>query len=141
LIRFLAVAVVLAQCGNVSAQCTDPSAPAQFVKCAPKNKGWICLSPKLAAANQAEKTAAAARCKAEKEAIKSEAETVLRRDVGKIGLEKKVLEVKFDLALTIAKRAEILAASRWSTLEVVAWVAGAVVVGAAAGGFAGYYWR
>lgn len=99
---------------------------------------WLCLSPQLAAVCPAELDAARAGCKAEAQAIRAEAATILRRDVGKAEAEKQAVELKLGLAIGLAKAAEAEAAARWTTLEVVAWIAGGVAVGAAGGAAA--YW-
>ena len=107
--------------------------------------GWICLSPQFAAADTADREALVAKCKAEKGALRAEAETVLRREVGKVEAEKDALSKKLDVALQAGREAEEArdraqeeAGSKFSTWEVVGLVAGGLAVGAAAGALV--YW-
>ncbi len=101
--------------------------------CANLPPDWICLSRQLAAEIRAEGEAERERCQLEKVALEAEAATVLRREVGKVEAEKKAVEVKLELALGVAEKAEEEASSRWTTLELVGWVAGGFALGAAAG--------
>ena len=101
----------------------------------------MCLSPQFAASAEAERLQQRDLCEAEKLAQRAEADTVLRRERGKLQAERDALEARLDIALGVAadaewaaKAAEAEASRRWTTMEVVGLVVGvAVGAGAAAG--------
>ena len=109
-------------------------------------KAWLCLSPELAAASEAERLAARERCEAEKRAQAGEAKTVLRRELGKKDAELDRLRARNAIVVDelakaeeIAREAEDEASSRWTTGELVGWVLGGVALGAGAGALLGFY--
>tara|TARA_Y100001973_G_C5105222_1_gene284773 strand:- start:568 stop:891 length:324 start_codon:yes stop_codon:yes gene_type:complete len=104
------------------------------------------MSPKYAAAERAERDAARARCTVQKDAIRAEARSVLLRDVSAVRAELDAantkLEIAHDLAINAerdAAAAQFEAGSKWSTMEVVGFIAGGIALGAIVGGVSVYY--
>ena len=122
---------------QASPPCQDPHANPATCKQLPAD--WICLSPALAADCPARLEAERARRVLEVTATKAEAETVLRRELGKAEADREATELKLEAALDIAQKAEEEASDRWTTAEVFGFVAAGVAVGAAAGAL--IYWR
>lgn len=124
----------------------EPGAAVSRPGCA--GADWICLSPELAAAERADREAAAAKCEAEKTAVRAEASTVLRRETGKLSADLDAEREKLRLSIDALERAERAAraadeeaSSKWSTLELVGFIAGGIAVGAAAGALIAVYAR
>lgn len=134
----LAALVVLFYTASAGAVPPCKNKHARPATCGQYPAGWLCLSPALAADCPAELKAQGARCELEKTAAKAVADSVLRREVGKVEAAKKAVEIKLDIAIGLANKAEKEAAARWTTSQVVAWVAGGVALGAAGG--AAVYW-
>lgn len=107
---------------------------------------WVCLHPEFAAADIAEREAALATCQRKAEAERAELRSIMRRDldraVADLRAERRQTEIALDEAERMARAlqsAESEVASRWSTWELVGFVAGALVVGAAAGGIVAWH--
>jgi len=107
---------------------------------------WLCLSPELAASMATEPERIRRDCRLRAEATQRETDTVLRRELGKKDAELDRLRARYVVSLDVLADAEEArdeavdeADSRWSTGELVAWVGGAFLVGAA-GGVAAWYW-
>jgi len=113
---------------------------AQSVNCAPRGAGWICLAPELAALCPAELEQCRRDCDLRLEAQSAEAETVLRRELGAKDIELEHMRHRYGVVLEVLAdseeaKADALdeASSRWTTWELVGWVAGGIALGAGAG--------
>lgn len=144
MIRLVLVLVLAGRIASAATPpCGDPAVRPGRCKVPPD---WLCLSPELAARDVAEAEALAERCEAEKRALREEGATLLRREEAIRAVEGEAWRERVRIALDAAEAAERAAreaeeeaSSRWTTLELLGWVGGAVALGAAAGAVGVWY--
>lgn len=123
--------------------CDDPNVRPASCGAPPR---WICLAPDFAAADIADREAALAACDARRRAELAELRVSMSRDLAKRGAELMAERTQHGITLDeldrvnrALRQAENEVSSRWTTWELVGFVAGGLLVGAAVGGVVGWH--